>query len=104
MSSKFDPFLDLSLEVNKAVSVRRALAFFTVKEILDGSNKYRCPKNNKLVRAEKQVRGALRETDVRMSDERHTPPDPNRFSFSRSRLKPLSRSSSSPVTPPSLPV
>ncbi len=49
-SSKIDPFLDLSLEVNHASSVLRALQHFTAREVLDGSNKYRCPKNNKLVR------------------------------------------------------
>ncbi|GAX77643.1 hypothetical protein CEUSTIGMA_g5086.t1 [Chlamydomonas eustigma] len=54
-SSKFDPFLDLSLEVNRAPSVRRALQHFTAPEVLDGPNKYRCPKNNKLVRAIKQI-------------------------------------------------
>ncbi len=49
-SSKFDPFLDLSLEVNRASSVIRALQHFTAHEVLDGTNKYRCPKNGKLVR------------------------------------------------------
>ncbi len=48
-SSTYEDFLDLSLEINRAASVIRALQFFTAKEILDGDNKYRCPKNNKLV-------------------------------------------------------
>jgi hypothetical protein len=48
-SATFDPFLDLSLEINKAGSVGRALAHFTAEEVLDGDNRYRCPKNNKLV-------------------------------------------------------
>lgn len=50
-SNKVDPFLDLSLEVTRAPSVRRALQHFTAPEVLDGANKYRCPKNGKLVRA-----------------------------------------------------
>ncbi len=49
-SRTYDPFLDLSLEVVRASSVERALAAFTAPEVLDGANKYRCPKNNKLVR------------------------------------------------------
>lgn len=57
-SSTHDPFLDLSLEINKAHSLKRALQNFTAGEVLDGPNRYRCPKNNKLVRAIKQVRGA----------------------------------------------
>ena len=36
-------------QVNRASSVRRALQHFTAPEVLDGSNKYRCPKNNKMV-------------------------------------------------------
>lgn len=41
--------MDLSLEINRASGVLRALQHFTAKETLDGDNKYRCPKNNKLV-------------------------------------------------------
>lgn len=48
-SATFDPFLDLSLEINKANSLTRALQHFTAEEVLDGDNRYRCPKNNKLV-------------------------------------------------------
>jgi hypothetical protein len=48
-SSTFDPFLDLSLEINKANSLSRALQHFTAAEVLDGDNMYRCPVNNKLV-------------------------------------------------------
>jgi len=43
--------MDLSLEINRAKTVTRALQHFTAKETLDGDNKYRCPKNNKLVGA-----------------------------------------------------
>ena len=49
MSRTYEPFLDLSLEINRASTVDRALAAFTAAEVLDGANKYRCPKNNKLV-------------------------------------------------------
>jgi hypothetical protein len=48
-SRTFDPFLDLSLEIQRAHSLERALAAFTAGEVLDGPNKYRCPKNNQLV-------------------------------------------------------
>jgi ubiquitin carboxyl-terminal hydrolase 36/42 len=50
-SATFDPFLDLSLEITKANSLARALQHFTAEEVLDGDNRYRCPKNNKLVSA-----------------------------------------------------
>lgn len=48
-SATFDPFLDLSLEITKAQTLTRALQHFTAEEVLDGDNRYRCPKNNKLV-------------------------------------------------------
>eukprot|EP00878_Enallax_costatus_P030218 GHUV01032883.1.p1 GENE.GHUV01032883.1~~GHUV01032883.1.p1 ORF type:complete len:182 (+),score=51.66 GHUV01032883.1:711-1256(+) len=48
-SSTIDPFLDLSLEINKANSLAKALQHFTAAEVLDGDNRYRCPKNSKLV-------------------------------------------------------
>eukprot|EP00798_Chlamydomonas_sp_ICE-L_P022259 gene22259-29329_t len=54
-SSKYDPFLDLSLEITRASTLRRALTHFTAAEVLDGPNKYRCPKTNKLVKAVKQI-------------------------------------------------
>jgi ubiquitin C-terminal hydrolase len=59
-SSTFDPFLDLSLEITKAHSLTRALQHFTAAEVLDGDNKYRCPKNNKLVRAQQSRAASLR--------------------------------------------
>lgn len=49
MSTVFEPFLDLSLEINRAPTIQRALVAFTAPETLDGDNRYRCPKNNKLV-------------------------------------------------------
>lgn len=48
-SSVYEDFLDLSLEINKAPSLSKALQHFTAVEVLDGENRYRCPKNNKLV-------------------------------------------------------
>lgn len=54
-SSTYDPFLDLSLEVTRSHSITRALEHFTAPEVLDGANRYRCPKNNKLMRATKRI-------------------------------------------------
>lgn len=48
-SSIYEPFMDLSLEIPRIQTVVKALQHFTAKELLDGDNKYRCPKNNKLV-------------------------------------------------------
>ncbi|KAI5083066.1 hypothetical protein GOP47_0002809 [Adiantum capillus-veneris] len=53
-SNKYDPFLDLSLEVARADSLHKALAHFTAIEVLDGDNKYHCSKCNTKVRALKQ--------------------------------------------------
>lgn len=52
-SNTHDVFLDLSLEINKASSVGKALQRFTTSEYLDGPNKYICPKQKKKVRAAK---------------------------------------------------
>lgn len=54
-SNTYDPFLDLSLEINHANSVQRALQRFTAGEALDGANKYKCPKQNRGVRAIKRI-------------------------------------------------
>lgn len=53
-SNKYDPFLDLSLEVARADSLQKALAHFTAVEVLDGDNKYHCSKCKTKVRALKQ--------------------------------------------------
>eukprot|EP00250_Pteridium_aquilinum_P017502 c23661_g1_i1 orf=201-2033(+) len=53
-SNKYDPFLDLSLEVARADSLQKALAHFTATEVLDGDNKYHCSKCKTKVRALKQ--------------------------------------------------
>lgn len=54
-SNTYDPFLDLSLEINHAQTVQRALQRFTTGEALDGANKYKCPKQNRPVRAVKRI-------------------------------------------------
>ncbi|KAK1403618.1 Ubiquitin carboxyl-terminal hydrolase [Heracleum sosnowskyi] len=55
-SNKFDPFIDLSLEIIKADSLCRALAHFTAKEQLDGGEKqYNCQQCKQKVRAHKQL-------------------------------------------------
>lgn len=53
-SNKYDPFLDLSLEVARADSLQKALAHFTATEVLDGDNKYHCSKCKTKVKALKQ--------------------------------------------------
>ncbi|OIW18627.1 hypothetical protein TanjilG_13379 [Lupinus angustifolius] len=55
-SNKFDPFLDLSLEIFKADSLQKALANFTAAELLDGGDRqYQCQKCKQKVRALKQL-------------------------------------------------
>ncbi|KAL4589899.1 hypothetical protein LXL04_002811 [Taraxacum kok-saghyz] len=55
-SNKFDPFLDLSLEILKADTLYKAFANFTAKEQLDGGAKqYQCQQCNQKVKALKQL-------------------------------------------------
>lgn len=55
-SNKFDPFLDLSLEIVKADSLLKALAHYTKVEQLDGGQKqYQCQNCKEKVRALKQL-------------------------------------------------
>ncbi|XP_042446231.1 uncharacterized protein LOC122031170 isoform X1 [Zingiber officinale] len=55
-SNKFDPFLDLSLEIAKTNSLRNALTHFTAVEQLDGGQKhYHCQNCKEKVRALKQL-------------------------------------------------
>lgn len=55
-SNKFDPFLDLSLEIVKADSLQKALAHFTATEQLDGGERqYHCQRCKQKVRALKQL-------------------------------------------------
>lgn len=55
-SNKFDPFLDLSLEILKAESLRKALSHFTTMEQLDGGERqYQCQRCKEKVRAYKQL-------------------------------------------------
>lgn len=54
-SNKFDPFLDLSLEIN-ADTLPKALANFTTPEWLDGGEKqYHCQRCKQKVKALKQL-------------------------------------------------
>eukprot|EP00252_Welwitschia_mirabilis_P016182 TRINITY_DN3573_c0_g1_i3.p1 TRINITY_DN3573_c0_g1~~TRINITY_DN3573_c0_g1_i3.p1 ORF type:complete len:772 (-),score=99.77 TRINITY_DN3573_c0_g1_i3:170-2485(-) len=55
-SEKYDPFLDLSLEINQADSLLKALYHFTAVEHLDGGEKrYICEKCKVKVKALKQL-------------------------------------------------
>ena len=54
-SNTYDPILDISLEINRAASVEKALQRYTAGEALDGANKYRCPKQKRFVRAVKRI-------------------------------------------------
>ncbi len=66
-SNTYDPILDISLEINRAASVEKALQRYTAGEALDGANKYRCPKQKRFVRAVKRITievGALRAAQV----------------------------------------
>mmetsp|Transcript_17630 Transcript_17630/g.29624 ORF Transcript_17630/g.29624 Transcript_17630/m.29624 type:complete len:592 (-) Transcript_17630:172-1947(-) len=53
-SNTYDPFLDLSLEINKVPTIAQALGRFTAVEVLDGQNKYLCSKCKHKVRAHKR--------------------------------------------------
>lgn len=55
-SHKFDPFLDLSLEIAKAESLQKALMNFTTAEQLDGGERqYQCQQCKQKVRALKRL-------------------------------------------------
>lgn len=55
-SNTFDPIMDLSLEISRGTNTLiDALKHFTRGEILDGDNKYRCPRENKKVKAIKRM-------------------------------------------------
>ncbi|XP_020534725.1 ubiquitin carboxyl-terminal hydrolase 23 isoform X2 [Jatropha curcas] len=55
-SNKFDPFLDLSLEIVKADTLPVALRNFTAAELLDGGEKhYQCQRCKQKVRAKKRL-------------------------------------------------
>ena len=55
-SNKFDPFLDLSLEIFKADSLHKALVHFSAAEQLDGGERqYQCQQCKQKVKAFKQL-------------------------------------------------
>ena len=54
-SNKFDPFLDLSLEIGNAATLMKALYNFTEEELLDGGEKhYSCQQCKQKVAAKKR--------------------------------------------------
>lgn len=54
-SNKFDPFLDLSLEIGNATTLMEALHNFTEEELLDGGEKhYNCQQCKQKVAAKKR--------------------------------------------------
>lgn len=55
-SDKFDPFLDLSLEILRADSLYKALDHFTARELLDGGQRqYQCQQCKQKVKATKRL-------------------------------------------------
>ncbi|CAI5515917.1 unnamed protein product [Closterium sp. Naga37s-1] len=54
-SNKRDAILDLSLDVHRLGSLKDALNRFTKPEVLDGENRYRCDKCNRLSAARKAL-------------------------------------------------
>lgn len=54
-SNTVDPFLDISLEINRASTLEKALQRYTATEYLEGENKYKCPRQSCLVRAGKRI-------------------------------------------------
>ncbi|CAI8611381.1 unnamed protein product [Vicia faba] len=77
-SNKFDPFLDLSLEIFKADSVQKALANFTAGEFLDGGEKeYQCQRCKQKVKALKQLTISKAPNVLAIHLKRFYPHDPN---------------------------
>ncbi|XP_004294078.1 PREDICTED: ubiquitin carboxyl-terminal hydrolase 25-like [Fragaria vesca subsp. vesca] len=54
-SNKVDEIMDISLDVLHSNSLKDALQKFFQSELLDGQNKYKCERCNKLVAAKKQM-------------------------------------------------
>lgn len=54
-SNTYDPFMDLCVDINQADSLTKGLTNFVKSELLDGSNKYKCSKCKKLVKAQKRL-------------------------------------------------
>jgi hypothetical protein len=54
-SNTMEGFLDISLDITRASSLTKALARHTAAEYLDQENKYKCPKQGRLVRAVKRI-------------------------------------------------
>ena len=54
-SNTREGFMDISLEITRASTLTKALQQFTRPEHLDAENKYKCPKEARLVRAVKRI-------------------------------------------------
>lgn len=52
-SNRSDLFIDLSLDIDHASTITRALQRYTAPEILDGANKYFCKRHRAKMRARK---------------------------------------------------
>ncbi|BDA41002.1 probable ubiquitin carboxyl-terminal hydrolase 42 at N-terminal half [Coccomyxa sp. Obi] len=54
-SNTMETFLDIALDISRASSLKHALERHTKAEVLDRENKYKCPKQGRLVRAQKTI-------------------------------------------------
>ena len=54
-SNTMESFMDICLDISRAGSLAHALERYTKPEMLDRENKYKCPKQGRLVRARKTI-------------------------------------------------
>ncbi len=54
-SNTMESFMDICLDIGRAGSLAHALERYTKPEMLDRENKYKCPKQGRLVRARKTI-------------------------------------------------
>ncbi|KAK9916917.1 hypothetical protein WJX75_008782 [Coccomyxa subellipsoidea] len=54
-SNTMESFMDICLDISRAPSLTMALERYTKPEMLDRENKYKCPKQGRLVRARKTI-------------------------------------------------
>lgn len=71
-SRTMDPFMDLSLEINRAATLERALQLFTKAELLDGDNAYKC--DNCRRRSSAQKRFTVEQLPRILTSESFVPP------------------------------
>ncbi|KAL9644572.1 hypothetical protein ABK040_015311 [Willaertia magna] len=55
ISNTYDPFIDIELQLSNCSSIEKALQNYITPDLLDGKNKYKCPKTNKYVAASKRL-------------------------------------------------